>query len=89
MNIFKARIKQGYSASVFGLKKEDAEYLIVAIREAVLLNEIIKQSASAFGTKYIVDFDLTFENKTARIRTGWIMENEDNIPKLITCYVKL
>jgi hypothetical protein len=70
-------------------KKENADYLIEAIREAILFNDAIKQSASKFGIKYTVDFDFTFENKTARIRTGWIVENEDNIPGLITCYIKL
>ncbi|MDQ3843905.1 MAG: hypothetical protein M3342_07805 [Bacteroidota bacterium] len=46
------------------------------------------QSVSAFGAKYTVDFDVTFENKTATIRTGWIVENEDNIPRRTTCSVK-
>lgn len=51
------------------------------IGEAIYINTI-------FGTKYTVDFKLTFENKTAKVRTGWIVDNEFNIPRLITCYIK-
>lgn len=86
---FEGKNKARIFASVLGLKKENAAYLIDAIGEAVLINDAVKQSTSTFGTKYTVDFDLTFENKTATVRTGWIVENEDNIPRLITCYIKL
>ena len=85
---FEGRNKARVFASVLGLKKEHADYLIQAIREAIRINDAVKQSASAFGTKYIVDFDWTFENKTATIRTAWIVEHEDGVPRLTTCYIK-
>ena len=85
---FEGRNKARVFASVLGLKKEHADYLIQAIREAIRINDAVKQSASAFGTKYTVDFELTFENKTAIIRTDLIVEHEDNNPRLTTCYIK-
>ncbi|HXL56198.1 MAG TPA: hypothetical protein VN958_08080 [Chitinophagaceae bacterium] len=86
---FEGKNKARVFASALDLKKENADYLINAIKEAILINNAIKQSASAFETKYVVDFELTFENKTARVRTAWIIENEDEIPRLTTCYIKL
>ena len=85
---FEGRNKARVFASVLGLKKEYADYLIQAIREAIRVHDAVKQSESAFGTKYTVDFELTFANKTATIRTAWIVENEDRILRLITCYIK-
>jgi len=76
-------------ASALGLKKENSDFLINAIREAIQTIDAVKQFSSAFGTKYTVDFDLKFKNKIARIRTAWIIEKEDNLPRLISCYVKL
>ena len=67
-------------ASVLGLRKINAGYLVTMG---------VKQSVSKFGTKYTLDFDLTFEHKTARVRTGWIVESVDKIPRLTTCYIKL
>lgn len=54
-----------------------------------IVNDAVKQAVSEFGTKYFVDFDLEFENKTTKVRTAWLAENEDTIPRLITCYIKL
>ncbi len=85
---FEGKNKARIFASVLGLKKDSSAYLINAIAEAVLFNDAVKQSTSIFGTKYTVDFELTFENKTAKVRTGWIVDNEFNIPRLITCYIK-
>ncbi len=85
---FEGKNKARVFASVLGLTKANAEYLVEAIKEAVLVTDAEKQSESAFGTKYAVDFGLTFNGKTVALRTGWIVENEDNIPRLIICYIK-
>jgi hypothetical protein len=66
-----------------------SEELINLIKEAVLITDAIKQSESKYGAKYVVDFDASFNNRIATIRTAWIVENEDYIPRLITCFVKL
>lgn len=76
-------------ASVLWLTKSSAQHLINAIKEAILKTEAIKQSESEYGVKYIVDFDFTFNDKTALIRTAWNVENKDNVARLITCYIKL
>ncbi|MCY7422402.1 MAG: hypothetical protein LH478_11745 [Chitinophagaceae bacterium] len=86
---FEGKNKARVFASVFGLTKLNAGDLIKAIREVILKTEAVKQSESAYGIKYAVDFEFTFNYKTGTIRTGWIVEKNDNIPRLITCYVKL
>lgn len=63
--------------------------MINAIRNAILINDAVKQSESTFGIKYSVDFDLIFEKKIARVRTGWLIEKGNNIPRLITCFILL
>lgn len=58
-----------------GLTKGDSGELIKAIREAILKTEAVKQSESAYGTKYLVDFIFIYNNKTATIRTAWLVES--------------
>ncbi|HEY5462917.1 MAG TPA: hypothetical protein VIJ95_06650 [Hanamia sp.] len=86
---FEGKNKARVFSSVPGLKKENTDYLINAIRTAILINDAVKQSESAFGTKYSVEFDLIFEKKIAKVRTGWLIENGNNIPRLITCFIIL
>lgn len=73
---------------VLGLTNNDAEYLIQEIKKAILIYDAMKQPESLFGEKYIVDFDLKFKNKVAVLRTAWIIEFSDRIPRLVTCYIK-
>ncbi len=86
---FEGKNKARVFASLLGLRKINAGYLVDAIKKAVTTTDAVKRSVSKFGTKYTLDFDLTFENKTARIRTGWIVGSKDEIPRLTTCYIKL
>ncbi len=86
---FEGKNKARVFGSVFGLTKLNAADLIKAIRDAVLKTEAVKQSDTAYGTKFTVDFEFTFNNKTNAIRTAWIVEKKDGIARLITCYVKL
>ncbi len=86
---FEGKNKARVFSSVLGLKKENADYLINAIRTAILINDAVKQSESAFGIKYSVEFDLIFKKKIARVRTGWLIEKGNNIPRLITCFILL
>lgn len=86
---FEGKNKARVFASVLGLKKENTVELINAIREAILKNDAIKQFESEYGTKYTVDFQFSFNNKTATIRSGWLIEKNGDTARLITCYVKL
>jgi hypothetical protein len=86
---FEGKNKARVFASVFGITKLNAEDLIKAIREAILKTEAVKQSESAYGTKYTVDFEFKFNYKTGTIRTAWIVEKNVSIARFITCYLKL
>jgi len=44
--------------------------------------------ASQFGQKYVIDAQLALNERTAIVRTAWIIENGKDFPRLITCYVK-
>ncbi|WP_353737636.1 MULTISPECIES: DUF6883 domain-containing protein [Microcystis] len=40
-----------------------------------------------YRQKYIIDFPLNHQKKTAIIPSVWIMRNDENFPRLVTCYV--
>ncbi|MEH2288902.1 DUF6883 domain-containing protein [Nostoc sp.] len=39
-----------------------------------------------FEQRYILDFTLKWQDRSATIRSGWIIEEGSDVPRLITCY---
>jgi len=72
--------------SIFGITADDAESL-----QQILLEVVQKYPAKLgrydnFGQRYTIDFTLKWKERSATIRSGWIIEHNSDIPKLTTCY---
>lgn len=72
---------------VLGLTIEDAEFLRQVILEKVLVQEAVYEKTTHFGELYTVDFLLEMKERSAIIRTAWIILKEENIPRLTSCYI--
>ena len=79
----KARVFQ----SALGLVAEDAEWLRERLLEAAQVQECALGKKTSHGQLYVMDFPLTREGKTARLRSVWMVRNDENFPRLVTCYV--
>jgi hypothetical protein len=69
------------------LAAKDAEFLRRAILDVVASAEAALTDSDAFGSRYLLDFELTRGSKKAMIRTAWIVRRGENFPRLLTCYV--
>jgi hypothetical protein len=83
----KARVFQ----AKLGLGKNDAERLRQAILEAILKADAIEQRPTLYGRRFIVDFEVSlpegkFILSTALVRTAWIIRNDEDFPRLTTCF---
>lgn len=65
---------------------ENAEELCQILREVVRTHEAQLGRTDEFGQRYILDFMIEWRDKSATIRSGWIIEHDSNIPRLTTCY---
>jgi hypothetical protein len=63
------------------------EELKQALRSAVESYEAVPAARNAYGQKYVIDFPLTREGKTATIHSVWMVKDNEDFPRLITCYV--
>jgi hypothetical protein len=63
------------------------EELKQALRSAIENYDAVPAARNAYGQKYIIDFPLTREEKTAIIHSVWIVKNNEDFPRLITCYI--
>ncbi|NOT69520.1 MAG: hypothetical protein HOP04_14695 [Methylophilaceae bacterium] len=79
----KARVFQ----SVLGLNVSDALYLQSIIFKAAAENTAIKTETDQYGARYILDFELTINMRSAIIRTCWIIRTQEDFPRLTTCYL--
>ena len=73
-----------------GFERNDAEVLRQAILEAILEGEAIEQKATEHGRRFILDFEIQrgvgVIGYRAVIRTAWIIRNDEDFPRLTTCF---
>ena len=73
----------------------DVPVLLAFIRELAeyehLTHEVAateeRLRATLFGQRYIIDFTLVHIEKSARLRSVWNIRPDEDLPRLITCYV--
>jgi hypothetical protein len=75
-----------------GLTRSDAEELREAILEAIMKNDAVEQTPTAYGRRFVVDFEASrsegkgYIMSTAMVRTAWIIRNDEDFPRLTTCF---
>lgn len=72
--------------SSLGMTADNAEELRQILLEVVKTREVRLGRQDEFGQRYTLDFPLEWQNRSATLRSGWIIENGSEIPRLTTCY---
>ena len=73
--------------AALGLTVNDVEELRLALLQAIQVYEAIPDRSNPYGQKYIVDFYLRRLGKEAIIHSVWIVRNNEDFARLVTCYV--
>ena len=73
--------------SALDLDLNDLEEFKTALLNAVKDYEATADRQNQYGQKYIIDFPLNREDRTATIHSVWIVKNGEDFPCLVTCYV--
>lgn len=73
--------------SVLGLTIDDAQFLQHIVQQIVVTHDAVYESSNTYGERYVIDFELTTDVGTAIIRTAWIIRNDEDFPRLTSCYV--
>jgi hypothetical protein len=73
--------------SALNLELKDAEKLQTELLQAVYIYEAIPGKDNPYGQKYTIDFPMINSDKQAIIRSVWIVRNNENFPRLVTCYI--
>lgn len=73
-------------SSILGMTADNAEELRQILLEAARVQPAQLGRQDEFGQRYTLDFTIEWQNRSATLRSGWIIEDTSNIPKLTTCY---
>ena len=73
--------------SVLGLTLDNAEWLRVELLRIACEGDAAPGEPSLFGQKYVIDAQLAYKERSAIVRSAWIIENGTVFPRLISCYV--
>ena len=73
--------------SQLGFTKINADLLEVGLLLIARTQNVIRVSATMYGTKYIIDGKLvTPTNNIVNVRTVWIIEIDDERPRFVTAH---
>lgn len=79
---YKARL----FSSILGMTADNAEELRQIILEVVKTHEAQLGRRDGFGQRYTLDFTLQWQDRSASVRSGWIIEHGSDVTRLTTCY---
>lgn len=65
---------------------DNAEELQQILLKVVKTHEVRLGRRDEFGQRYTLDFTLEWQDRSATIRSGWIIEEGSDVPRLTTCY---
>ena len=75
-----------------GVTRSDADRLRELILEGILVAEATEESSIAYGRRFVVDLLISWVQgvvlSTAVVRTAWIIRNDEDFPRLTTCFVR-
>ena len=73
-------------SSILGMTPDNAEELRQILVEVIQTHEALLGRRDGFGQRYTLDFTIQWQNRSATLRSGWIIEHDSEIPRLTTCY---
>jgi hypothetical protein len=72
-----------------GFTQDNYELLLIKISEQALDNEAVLGRNDEHGQRYTVDLEIIgTEGQREIVRTGWIVEPESDVARLVTLYVR-
>ncbi|NJN74615.1 MAG: hypothetical protein HC799_18385 [Limnothrix sp. RL_2_0] len=65
---------------------QNAEVLVKALQIVAVDGDAKLGRLDRFGQRYTIDFEFTWQNRSAMLRSGWIIEHGSDRPRLTTCF---
>jgi len=74
-------------SSQLGIGRDDAQLLKEKIIENMKDVEIEWAHEDKFGKRFSADLTMNMKNRSALVRTIWIIKSGSEVPELVSCYI--
>jgi Domain of unknown function (DUF4926) len=76
-----------FVAAALGLTSEDVPEFHALHKRVAKEGEAVQGTSDLYGTRYIIDIELSRNGKTAKIRSCWIVSVNETTPRFVTCHI--
>ena len=83
----RGRHKARVFKSLLEMTAVDAEELRAALIDAAMGEDATPGATDIYGNRYIIDFELKRDERTAVVRSCWIVRSGEIAPRFVTCYI--
>jgi len=83
----RGRHKARVFREALGIEKTEANWLRDALLAALEKSDAIALETDAFGARWRCDLPVTRQNRHAVVRTIWIVQPGETLPRFVTCWV--
>jgi hypothetical protein len=83
----RGRHKARVFASTLRVFQADAEWLRARLLDAALQGGVKEADGDEHGQRYVLDFECERGDRSAVVRSGWMVRRGEDFPRLTTCYV--
>lgn len=71
------------------IKQDEASVLLKKMKETALKSVFKFEYEDQYGKRYSADLNIKINDNHAIVKTYWIIGQKEQIPSLVTCYVKI
>lgn len=73
--------------SALNIGLDEVDILKAALLQTAQDNTATLLESNQYGTKYSVECEITYQNKTATLKSAWMVRHNEDFARLITCYI--
>lgn len=73
--------------SALGLTSDDSEFLRDIIIQKACDDRGLASRVDEYGQRYTLDILIEVKDRSASVRTTWIIKEDEDFPRLTTCHV--
>ena len=74
-------------AAALGLSLADGDWLREQLLAVARKRDCELGRQTAYGQRYVIDFVASHQDRSAKLRSVWIVRLGEDFPRLVTCYV--
>jgi hypothetical protein len=83
----RGRHKARIFREILGIERTDAAWLRQTLLDGARDNDAVELVTDRFGSRWRVDVAVTRQERTAVVRSIWIVRTGEDVPRFVSCWI--